>query len=83
MLKTLLISAAKGAKKLCLMQNSNNDLFNTCGWVNSPLNQVVILVNPLPVAFEVDLRGWGGATGQGDGLVLHDVLVLGLNQEVR
>lgn len=55
----------------------------TCCWVNSPFNQVVILVNPLAVALEVDLRGRGGAAGQSHRLVLYDVLVLRLYQEVR
>lgn len=59
------------------------DFSRTCGWVNSPLNQVVILVNPLAVAFEVDLCGRGGAAGECHGLVLHNVLVLRLHQEVR
>lgn len=55
----------------------------TCRWVNGTFNQVVILVNPLAVALEVDLRGRGGAAGQSHRLVLHDVLVLRLYQEVR
>lgn len=56
---------------------------STCGRVDSPLDQVVVLVNPLAVALEIDLRGRGGAAGQSHRLVLHDVLVLGLHQEVR
>lgn len=55
----------------------------TCSRVNSPLDQVVVLVNPLAVALEVDLRRRGGATGQSHRLVLHDVFVLRLHQEVR
>lgn len=55
----------------------------TCGWVDSPFNQVVILVNPFAIALEVDLRGRSGATGQSDRLVFHDKLVLRLHQEVR
>lgn len=60
-----------------------DDLVCTCGWINSPLNQMVILVNPLAVTFEVNLSGWGGAAGQGHWLVLHNVLIFWLNQEVR
>lgn len=55
----------------------------TCGRINSPLNQVVILVNPFAIALEVDLCGWGGAAGQRHRLVLHNVLILRLHQEVR
>lgn len=55
----------------------------TCGRVDRPLDQVVVLMDPLAVALEVDLRGRGGAAGQHHRLVLHDVLVLGLHQEVR
>lgn len=44
---------------------------------------MVVLVDPLAVALEVDLRGRGGAAGQRHRLVLHDVLVLRLHQEVR
>ena len=40
-------------------------------------------MDPLPVTFEVDLCCRGGATGQGDGLVLHYVLIVRLHQEVR
>lgn len=55
----------------------------TCSWVNGPLDQVVVLVDPLAVALEVDLRGRAGAAGQRHRLVLHDELVLRLHQEVR
>lgn len=40
-------------------------------------------MNPLAVALEVDLRGWGGAAGQCHWLVLYDELVFRLHQEVR
>lgn len=63
--------------------NDQEFVLRTCGWVNSPLNQVVVLVNPLAVALEVDLRGRGGAAGQRHRLVLYDELVLWLHQEVR
>lgn len=56
---------------------------HTCGWIDCPLNQVIILVDPLAVALEVDLRSRGGATGQCHRLVLHNELVLRLQQEVR
>lgn len=39
-------------------------------------------MDPLPVTFEVDLCCRSGATGQGDGLVLHYVLIVRLHQEV-
>lgn len=39
-------------------------------------------MDPLAVAFEVDLRGGRGPAGQGDRLVLHDVHVVRLHQEV-
>ena len=55
----------------------------TCGRVDGALDQVVVLVNPFAVALEVDLRGGRGAAGQRHRLVLHDVLILGLHQEVR
>lgn len=55
----------------------------TCCRVDGALDHVVVLVNPLAVALEVDLRGRGGAAGQRHRLVLHDVLVLWLHQEVR
>ena len=55
----------------------------TCGRVDGAFDQVVVLVNPFPVALEVNLRGGGGAAGQRHRLVLHNVLVLGLHQEVR
>lgn len=55
----------------------------TCCRVDGPLDKVVVLVNPLAVALEVDLRGWGGAAGQRHRLVLHDVLIFRLHLEVR
>lgn len=55
----------------------------TCCRVDGPLDQVVVLVNPLAVALEVDLRGWSGAAGQRHRLVLHDVLIFRLHLEVR
>lgn len=55
----------------------------TCGWVNCSLNQMVVLVNPLAVALEVDLCCRGGAARQCHWLVLHNELVLRLHQEVR
>lgn len=58
-------------------------MYFTCSWVNSPHDQVVVLVNPFAVALEVDLRGRGGAARQRHRLVLHDELVLWLHQEVR
>lgn len=54
----------------------------TCCRVDSPLDQVVVLVNPLAVALEVDLCGRGGAAGQRHRLVLHDVLIFRLHQKV-
>jgi len=55
----------------------------TCGGVDRPLDQVVVLVDPLPVALEVDLRGRRGAAAQRHRRVLHQELVLRLQQEVR
>ena len=55
----------------------------TCGWLDSVLDDVVVLVHPLAVALEVDLRGGFGAAGERHGLVLHDVHVVRLHQEFR
>lgn len=51
--------------------------------VQALLGDMVVLVDPLPVALEVDLRGGVGAAQQLHGLVLHDVGILRLQQEVR
>lgn len=51
--------------------------------VQALLGDVVVLVDPLPVAFEVDLGGWVGTAHELHRLVLHDVGVLRLQQEVR
>lgn len=53
----------------------------TSAAVGAVLRDVVALVHPLAVALEVDLGGGGGAAGQAHRLVLHDVHVLGLQQE--
>lgn len=55
----------------------------TCSWVHSPHNQVVILVNPLAIALEVDLRRRSGSAGEHHWLVFHDELILWFHQEVR
>lgn len=47
------------------------------------LNDVVILVHPLAVTLEVDLRGGRGAARERHRLVLDDVNVVRLHQEVR
>lgn len=51
--------------------------------VQALLGDVVILVDPLPVALEVDLGGGVGAADELHRLVLHDVGVLRLQQKVR
>lgn len=86
--KTLLVLAVKSPEWAECEPKSNGvkywtSVLCTCGWINSPLNQVVVLVNPFTVALKVDLRGWGGAARQRHRFVLHDELVLRLHQEVR
>lgn len=54
----------------------------TCSRVNVSFDQVLVLVNPLAVAFEVDLSGRCGAAGEGHRLVLDDINIIGLHQEV-
>lgn len=45
------------------------------------LHRVLLLVDPLAVALEVDLGGWSGLAVQVDGLVLHDVGLLRFYQK--
>lgn len=52
-------------------------------FIDSLLHRVLLLVNPLAVALEVDLRGRRGFAVQVDGFVLHDVRLLRLHQEHR
>jgi len=47
------------------------------------LGDVVVLVDPLPVALEVDLSGRIGTADELHRLVLHDVGILRLQQKVR
>lgn len=51
--------------------------------VQAFLGDMVVLVDPLPVALEVDLGGGVGAADELHWLVLHDVGVLWLQQKVR
>lgn len=51
--------------------------------VHALLHHVLLLMNPLAVALEVDLRGRRGFAVQVNGLVLDDVRLLRLHQEVR
>lgn len=82
--KTQLVSAGKGKSEPKLNEDKLcRFVLFTCGRINSPLNQVVILVNPFAIALEVDLCGRGGAAGQRHRLVLYNVLILRLHQEVR
>lgn len=55
----------------------------TGGLVHALLHHVLLLMDPLAVALEVDLRGGRGLAVQVDGLVLDDVRLLWLHQEVR
>lgn len=55
----------------------------TGGLVQALLGDVVVLVDPLPVALEVDLGGGVGAADKLHRLVLHDVGILRLQQKVR
>lgn len=47
------------------------------------MGKVLVLVHPLPVAFEEDLQGGCGPTAQLDGVAFDDVGVLRLLDEVR
>lgn len=58
-------------------------MWSTCGWVDGMLNDMVILVHPLAITLEVDLRGRRGAARERHRLVLYDVNVVRLHQEVR
>lgn len=51
--------------------------------VHPLLHRVLLLVDPLAVALEVDLRGWSGLAVQVDRLVLHDVGLLRFYQKHR
>lgn len=47
------------------------------------LGEVLVLVHPLPVAFEEDLQRGGGPTAQLNGVAFDDVGILRLLDEVR
>ncbi len=49
--------------------------------VDPLLHRVLLLVNPLAVALEVDLGGWSGLAVQVDRLVFDDVGLLRLHQK--
>lgn len=55
----------------------------TSDLVQALLGDMVVLVDPLPVALEVDLGGGVGAADELHRLVLHDIGVLRLQQKVR
>lgn len=55
----------------------------TSDLIQALLGDVVVLVDPLPVALEVDLGGRVGAADELHWLVLHNVGVLRLQQKVR
>lgn len=55
----------------------------TCGLIQALLCDVVILADPVAIAFKVDLCGGEGAAAQFDRLILYNVGVLWFLQEVR
>lgn len=77
------IVAAIRMNKSYMLRRGGGELFYTCSRIDGALDQMVVLVHPLSVTLEVDLRGGRRAADQRHRLVLHDVDVVGLHQEVR
>lgn len=65
---------------LILIPSQHNKL--TRGFIYSLVHHMVLLMNPLTVALKIDLCGWACFAVQIHRLVLHNVSLLGFNEEV-